>query len=97
MREAIDDDAQGPYINRLIVRLLFKDLGRHVVLRADNRPEDLVALLGQPKVGQLDVQRVSGLDEDVLGLDVPVGDGIRQPVQITQRVRALTQDFEGLL
>ena len=74
-REKLEDkDAKRPNVGSLVVGLVGDDLGRHVLRGPTERPSPLLPnqLLGETKVGQLDV--AGGVEEQVLRFEISVDD-----------------------
>mmetsp|Transcript_115169 Transcript_115169/g.321933 ORF Transcript_115169/g.321933 Transcript_115169/m.321933 type:complete len:202 (+) Transcript_115169:141-746(+) len=84
-QDVVDDGAEAPEIAHRAVRLL-QDLGRHVQHRADRRGQHLAGLeaAGEAEVDELQGRRLQGaprLEDEVLGLEVPVDDALAMHVR----------------
>lgn len=79
-----NNHAKGPNIDGRIVTLMPEDLRSRVEPRATERIQVVLALLGQAKVGELDVEGISQLYEDVSRLDVSMDDWILSLVEMSQ-------------
>lgn len=79
-----DDDAEGPPVNRQGLTSALVDLRGHVLRSAATRPPHLalVESFGEPEVYQLHVAVL--VDEDVLELQVSVGDALLVQVADTE-------------
>ncbi len=56
-----------------------------------------IAGLCKAKIGQLDVKRVAGLDENVLWLEISMGNGLMRAVKVGQGGEALAQNMATLV
>ena len=75
--ELVEDDAQGPQVDGVVVRLFLDELRRHVQRRSFDAGEHHGVAghgPGEPKVAELD--DASAADEDVLRLHVAVDDAV---------------------
>jgi len=97
----VEQDPCRPDVAPLVVAL-GDDLGRHVVGGADEfvvAGDDefllhvLVPLVGEAEVDERYLVVVGGVEEEVLGLEVPVADLLR--VQVLQGFYDLHEDFAG--
>mmetsp|Transcript_50509 Transcript_50509/g.100836 ORF Transcript_50509/g.100836 Transcript_50509/m.100836 type:complete len:257 (-) Transcript_50509:258-1028(-) len=79
-QELVQQHPHRPPVHRRPVPLAANDLWRHVLWRAAERPRPVQHHLGEAEVCDLDV--AVAVEEEVLGLEVAVGDHL--PVQVLQ-------------
>lgn len=78
--EAVEDDAHGPHVGFLVVRITDHDFGGHVERAASHfvQKGTVGERDGKAKVGELDLNRLVGqrrfADENILKLDISVDD-----------------------
>jgi len=95
----VENDAQAPEVDGLVVRLVFEHLGRHVTGRTARRRHGLAfgaAVLGQTEIRDLDgTVRFLRQIQQVLRLQVPVHNA--NVVQVRNRGRYVANEIRGLL
>merc|ERR1719491_2758369 len=70
----VDEDAQCPPIDALAVAFALDDLGREVLGRAAEGPRPVLYLLGEAKIGDLEV--AGEVEQQVLGLEIAVDNAV---------------------